>query len=177
MALFANTALSQVLYAIEHTKILALQGKATETILSVLGQQDYGQVTEACKQITQELQQGSDVETAVQSQVKKESHSVIKEFVTLLPAVGEEQFYTQLEDLSEQTLHQKERMKESFLSKLQRGIGKTVFLVAAPFLLFILEFLKQADFYSLTIPNIDIFVYGIALVGLIILFLLMRYKE
>jgi len=177
MALFAMSPLSQVLYAVEHAKVLALQGSASETLLSVLGEQEYGEVSVACKEITGELQQGKELEVAVNGYKKKGVHPSVREFLTIIPGVGEQQFYTRMDELSTAVMNQKERMKDTFLSKLQRGIGKSIFIMALPFLLFLLKFLEDAELYAMEIANLDLGVYGIAIVGMVVLGVMMRYRE
>lgn len=183
MTLFMNNINSDLLVAIEYTKILFKSNYGVESVVFDISNKEFGTVTQAAKSIVGNTQAGRTLSDAVLFEKTLWQQKNMQSFLSALASSSNMDISRRLSDLTKHIVAEKKLYVDNFIDDLKAKLGKFVLLMAVPLLVYFLTELSTETFEEMInlTPALKNTIYIATLAGsVVIMFVILiglRYKE
>lgn len=184
MTLFQKNVNSELLVAIEYTKILFASNYAVESVLYDLEKKKFGSVTKAARNVVGTIKSGKTAQEALLAEKGKNHNKNMQAYLSALSSESSADISRRLTDIGKHIVAEKKLYVETFMDNLKSKIGWLVTLMALPLLVYFVIELSSGAFTELfggISPGLIQTIYiAITAAGALVIFGVLaslRYKE
>jgi hypothetical protein len=179
MALFQRNVNSDLLVAIEYTKVLFACNYGVESVIYDLSNKRFGHVTDLAKKVLRKINSGKTMNESLLDEKAATSNKNMKYFIDALGGTSTRDITTRLTDVGKHIIAEKKLYVENFIDNLKIKMNWLIVLMALPMLVYFLSELSIDVFtgFGQIEQMIKFGVFAIAAVGTFVVLAMLRYKE